>query len=316
MNKQSLQTQTSRWLLLLYALPAARNSERVNLWRKLKTFGAVQLKSSGYVLPDDPTQYERCQWLSKQVCDAGGEATLVRVAEIDGVSDAEVVEMFNEARAAQYKELAMACRTVLTRRKKGADAEFLSELEKCQRRFREIRAIDYFNSPGVHDAQVALERAEKALAPRKASAARRKLEASAFAGRTWLTRPRPGIDRAGSAWLIRRFIDDKARFVFGMNPAEHPNALPFDVADVEFSHQGEDCTFETLVKRFGIEDRAVLRMAEMVHDADLEDAKFQSNECIGINCVLKGWAHVGIPDDKLLVKGMDCFEGLYQSLRK
>jgi len=283
MNKQSLQTQTSRWLLLLYALPAARNSERVNLWRKLKTFGAVQLKSSGYVLPDDPTQYERCQWLSKQVCDAGGEATLVRVAEIDGVSDAEVVEMFNEARAAQYKELAMACRTVLTRRKKGADAEFLSELEKCQRRFREIRAIDYFNSPGVHDAQVALERAEKALAPRKASAARRKLEASAFAG---------------------------------MNPAEHPNALPFDVADVEFSHQGEDCTFETLVKRFGIEDRAVLRMAEMVHDADLEDAKFQSNECIGINCVLKGWAHVGIPDDKLLVKGMDCFEGLYQSLRK
>src|SRR5579862_3960438 len=120
MTKQLLQTQTSRWLLLLYALPAARNSERVNFWRKLKTFGAVQLKTSGYVLPDDPAQYERCQWLSKQVRDAGGEATLVRVAEIDGMSDPEVMDIFNEARAAEYKELAIACRAALTRRKKGA----------------------------------------------------------------------------------------------------------------------------------------------------------------------------------------------------
>jgi hypothetical protein len=316
MKKQLLQTQTSRWLLLLYALPAARNSERVNLWRKLKTFGAVQLKTSGYVLPDDPAQYERCQWLSKQVLDAGGEATLVRVAEIDGISDREMIEMFNEARAADYKDLGIACREALAHRKMGAEVEFAAELEKCQRRFRQIRAIDYFNSPRVHDAQVALEGAAKALAPQKQSAEARKLDASAFVGKSWLTRPRPGIDRAGSAWLIRRFIDSKAKFVFGMDPAEHPKALPFDMADVEFSHHGEDCTFETLVKRFGIEDRAVLRMAEMVHDADLEDEKFQSTECFGINCVLNGWARAGIPDGKLLIKGIDCFEGLYQSLRK
>jgi hypothetical protein len=316
MSKHSLQTQTSRWLLLLYALPTPRNTERVNLWRKLKAFGAVQLKTSGYVLPEDPTQYERCQWLSKQVRDAGGEATLVRVAEIDGISDQEVIEMFNEARASDYKELALACLEMLAKRKKGAEVESSTELEKCRRRFRQIRAIDYFNSPGVHDAQVALERAEKALAPRKRSEVVQKLEASAFVGKTWLTRPRPGIDRAGSAWLIRRFIDDKARFVFGMEPAVHPKALPFDMADVEFSHHAEDCTFETLVKRFGIEDRAVLRMAEMVHDADLEDAKFQSSECVGINCILNGWARAGIPDGTLLDKGMDCFEGLYQSLRK
>ncbi|HEV2392351.1 MAG TPA: chromate resistance protein ChrB domain-containing protein [Verrucomicrobiae bacterium] len=316
MTKRLFQTQTSQWLLLLYALPASRNSQRVNLWRKLKTFGAVQLKTSGYVLPDDPAQYERCQWLSKQVRDAGGEATLVRVGEIDGISDLEVRGMFNQARTQEYKELAVASRATLVWHKKGAEAKFSAELEKCQRRFRQIRAIDYFNSPGVHDAQVALERVKKALAPRKRSEVGRKLDSSAFVGKTWLTRPRPGIDRAGSAWLIRRFIDDKARFVFGMDPAEHPKALPFDMADVDFSHHGEDCTFETLVKRFGIVDRAVLRMAEMVHDADLEDEKFHSNECIGINCVLNGWAHTGIPDGKLLDRGMDCFEGLYRNLRK
>ncbi len=98
----------------------------------------------------------------------------------------------------------------------------------------------------------------KILVPKNAIGVLPKLEATKFKGKTWLTRPRPGIDRAGSAWLIRKFIDPKARFDFGTQPSKHPNALPFDMLNVEFSHQGDDCTFETLVKRFGIADPAVL----------------------------------------------------------
>ena len=101
-----------------------------------------------------------------------------------------------------------------------------------------------------------------------------------------------------------------------MEPAEWPQAVPFDMADVEFSHHGDDCTFETLVKRFELTDRAVLKMAEMVHDADLEDDKFHRCECIGINAVLTGWARTKISDEELLKKGVECFEGLYQALRK
>lgn len=314
MSKEILQPQRATWLLLLYALPTRQNTERVNLWRKLKKFGAVALQTSGYVLPDDPAQFERLQWLSKEIRDAGGEATLIRVAEIAGVSNAAVVAMFNEARAAEYKELAAACRETLGGKRKGD--EVAAEVAKHQRRFREIRETDYFNSPGVHDAQVLLERLEKLLAPRRGVAAAAKLDAGKFVGKTWLTRPRPGIDRAGSAWLIRKFIDPKARFVFGMEPAKQAKALPFDMADAEFSHHGDDCTFETLVKRFGIADKAVLRMAEMVHDADLEDEKFQRCECIGINAVLTGWARTSMSDSELLEKGVACFEGLYQLLRK
>ena len=131
-----------------------------------------------------------------------------------------------------------------------------------------------------------------------------------------MTRPRPGIDRAGSAWLIRAFIDRNARFLFATEPRKFPTALPFDMADVEFSHHADDCTFETLVKRFGITDPAVIKIAEMVHDADLEDGKFQRPECIGLNCVLAGWERTGIEDAKLLEKGMECFEGLYQAVKK
>jgi hypothetical protein len=101
-----------------------------------------------------------------------------------------------------------------------------------------------------------------------------------------------------------------------MDPRKRPEAVPFDMADVEFSHHRDDCTFEALVKRFGISDKAVLRMAEMVHDADLEDEKFQRCECIGINAVLTGWARTSISDSELLAKGIECFVGLYRAGRK
>ncbi len=308
--------ENATWLLLLYTLPTKRTTARVNLWRKLKKFGAIQLKTSAYVLPNDATQIERFQWLATQIRDAGGEATLVRVAQVEGLSNWHIVQMFNQARAVEYNELIGTCRNTLAGHKKGKEGELAAVLEQQQRRFREITEIDYFKSPSADDAQMVLQRLEKLLVPKKSGAARPKLEPQKFAGKTWLTRPRPGIDRAGSAWFIRKFIDPKARFVFGMEPSRQPNALPFDMADVEFSHHGDDCTFETLVKRFEIEEKAVLKIAEMVHDADLEDAKYQQPECIGINCVLTGWAKSSMTDAELLTKGIECFEGLYQGLRK
>jgi hypothetical protein len=316
MAVELLQTQMSTWLLLLYALPMKRTTARVNLWRKLKKFGAVPLKTSAYVLPDDPVQYERFQWLSKEIRDAGGEATLIRVAEIEGMTNQHIIQLFNEARSADYRELIEACRALRAGREKAKDHQLAAELEKCQRWFRELKEIDYFQSAAAADAQIVLQRAEKLLAPKIPATTLPRLDPGKFVGKTWLTRPRPGIDRTGSAWLIRKFIDPKAKFVFGSEPSTYPKALPFDLADVEFSHHGDDCTLETLVKRFGLADKAVLQIAEMVHDADLEDGKFQRPECLGINAVLSGWAKTKMSDAELLAKGMECFEGLYRQLQK
>jgi hypothetical protein len=308
--------EKATWLLLLYALPTKRTSARVNLWRKLKKFGAIQLKTSAYVLPDKPTHYERFQWLSKRIQDDSGEATLIRVSEIEGMPHEQVMQLFNSARAADYKELMTEIQAMIGRVKKSKDGTGAESLEKYQRRFNEIKEIDYFNSPKAHEAEMLLQKAERISSPKKKNALAPLLNKTNFQNKTWLTRPRPGIDRVGSAWLIRKFIDPKAKFVFGMEPAKHSNALPFDMANVEFSHHGDDCSFETFLKRFSITDKASQKIGEMIHDADLEDGKFQRVECIGLNVVFEGWAKMGLSDDEILNKGGECFEALYNRLKK
>ena len=303
-----------KWLLLLYGLPTKKGAARVNLWRQLKKCGALALKTSAYLLPDRPEHYERLQWLAQQVRDGGGEATIIHVTEIEGLRHEDIVRQFNETRAVDYDGLLPALTGLIARNKKRPGESFTADLEKLTRQFEDIRKIDFFDCSRAQDAQMLLKRAA-GLRNGKAKSSPA-LSAKKFIGKTWLTRPRPEIDRVGSAWLIRKFIDPKARFIFSADPAKHRDAIPYDMFEVEFSHHGDDCTFETLVKRFNISDKAVLKIAEMVHDADLEDGKFQTTECAGIDQVLKGWAKSGLSDDELLKRGGECFDALHQQLRK
>ena len=130
-------------------------------------------------------------------------------------------------------------------------------------------------------------------------------------GRRWVTRPRPHIDRVASAWLIKRFIDADAQFLFAP-PAEFPkDAIPFDAPGVELSHQGEDCTFETLVKRARLKDRRLVRLAEIVHEADLRDGKYPREEARGIDVAIRALLAASPDDHQVLAQGMALCEGLY-----
>jgi hypothetical protein len=133
-----------------------------------------------------------------------------------------------------------------------------------------------------------------------------------YLGRVWVTRPRPGIDRSASAWLIRCFIDKKARFTFASEDKVPRDAVPFDMFHGRgFGHRGEDCTFETLRSSFRIRDRKAGVIAQIVHDADLFDEKFGRKEGFGIDAVLNGWAKQGMPDQELLERGMQLIAALY-----
>ena len=300
------------WLLLLFSLPTNRNTERVAVWRRLKKMGAVQIKTSTYLLPDEPAQYEQFQWLAQQIRDYGGDSTLVRAQEIEGLTKEKVIAMFNDARANDYAELRKSLQGFIGRRKKMDAETAAAELERLTRQFREIRQVDFFDSPRGHDVAMLLRRAEGRSRARKLEV----LDAKQYQGKTWLTRPRPEIDRVGSAWLIWKFIDRKPKFVFAPSADAVPNAIPFDMLDAEFSHHGNCCTFETLIRRFAIADKSIAKIGEMIHDADLDDSKFQRVEAIGINRVLKGWAKQGLSDEEILRRGFECFDALYTFLQR
>src|SRR6266436_2409614 len=147
---------------LLFNLPAKQSSDRVKFWRRLKKFGTIQLKSSTYVLPDEPVHYERFQWLAKEIVDTGGEATLVRVKDIEGMPYAAVVALFNDARSRDYDELVEPLHLLVndSKARKQSPGAFSTQLQKLRQRFQEIRDIDYFQSSRGDDLQRLLQKAE------------------------------------------------------------------------------------------------------------------------------------------------------------
>jgi len=298
------------WLLLTFSLPTKRASQRVEVWRKLQRYGTVPLGNSGYLLPRSPMNEERFQWLASSIRKYGGDASIVDVQGIDNISNPQLIGRFAEARAREYQELIRQVQEFIDRpRPKQA----VGRLSRLRSRFQEIVEVDFFDSP-------LQKRVEELLA--KADAARlttnpaeiRKVNSQDYRKRVWVTRPRPGVDRCASAWLIRRFIDAKARFTFALEKQLPRDGVPFDMFhESGFGHRGDDCTFETLQKEFRIRDRRVKVIAEIIHDADLADDKFGRKEGYGIDEVLKGWARQKISDQDLLDRGMQLIEGLYHS---
>jgi len=141
------------------------------------------------------------------------------------------------------------------------------------------------------------------------------LDLAKYQGRRWMTRRNLHIDRLASAWLIRQFIDKRPRFYFVADDETVDGAIPFDMFGAEFTHHGEDCTFETMLKRFGLSDSKALReIAQIVHDIDLKDDKFHRLEAAGLNAIINGLSEVLRDDRKLLQQCGAIFDGLYALL--
>ena len=293
---------SSPWLLLVFNLPSKNPSARVEIWRKLKKAGALPLRTSGYLLPNNPETQERFEWLAAIIRKYKGEASVAQVASFDGLPHEKISQLFIEARNKDYQQLVANLK--LNHSRPG-------QLSTLRRRFQEIAAIDFFHSPLRRQMESMLEAAERGGMSSSNGRRRSKRE---FLNRTWITRPRPGIDRVSSAWLIQRFIDPNARFVFADDPRHFPNSIPFDMFTEEgFGHRGDDCTFETLCKQFSLKDRKVRTIAQIIHDADLGDEKFGRTEGAGLDCVLNGWARQHLSDEELLRRGIELIEGIYNA---
>jgi hypothetical protein len=296
----------SPWLLLVFSLARKSASLRVTVWRKLQRNGSLPLGNSGYLIPNSAENRERFEWLATTIRSSQGEASIVEVQSIDNCSRQQLIRSFTEARTRDYQGLLKDLRGIS--RSKSSMA-----IARLRQRFQEIAAIDFFGSPARRQVEHALKELQNPKAKMDIPDMG-KVSPAAYRNRVWITRPRPGVDRVTSAWLIRRFIDPKAKFAFAVEDQKPPEAVPFDMFEGGFGHRGEDCTFETLLKAFHIRDKKAGTMAQIVHDADLFDEKFGRKEGFGIDEVMKGWARQGLSDQELLERGIQLAEGIYQSL--
>src|SRR5262245_42814746 len=314
------------WLLLLYLLPARHAPARVQAWRRLQRLGAVPLKNSAYVLPYSPEAREDFEWIKNDIVSIGGQAMVLTAGAPEAATRDESVQAFQSARADVFAALADDAATLLERssppargRAKRASARAVKQAaRRLRERFGDAVRVDFFGAPGRDRVADLLERIEQRS--RKGAAVKdaeqTTINPKQYRGRTWLTRPRPGVDRMSSAWLIRRFIDPRAKFAFGDPQKPRPRgAVSFDTFDADFGHQGSHCTFETLCDRFGIRDEGARWIGRIVHDLDLKEDTYREVEGVAVGRLVDGLRQIHRDDRTLLDNGIMTFEALYQSFK-
>lgn len=306
------------WVVFSYSLPAAaRSSPRVAVWRRLRAAGAISPKGGVYVLPAKEECIEAFQWLSQEVERAHGEALLMRVEQFEGLTDAQVVALFRAARKKDYDALdAEAGRLERSASRKQTQgprdrSRARTVTARLQARHTEIARLDFFDAPEGARVAARLARIEQALAPRPPAEVRVAPAAlAAYREKRWVTRPHPHVDRLACAWLIRRFINPRAVIRYVLTPG--PGEVAFDMPRAAFGHHGNLCTFEVMIRAFGLDDAGLRGIAEVVHEIDLRDSRYVRPETAGIDAVLRGW--LTLSDAERESHGVAMFDGLYAAL--
>jgi hypothetical protein len=314
------------WLLLLHQLPPKPAYFRVRIWRRLQDLGAVAIKNSVYALPAGDETREDFEWLLREIVDGGGEACICEARMVDGLSDQDIRAQFDEARDADYREIAEEARAVTETARNGdampeeARAEISARVKRLRKRLAEIAAIDFFGASGRQTPEGLVAEIEARLRPAaggKAVATEKNVDTS-LTGKTWVTRRGVHVDRMACAWLIRRFIDPDARFKFVGGQSYQPgrDELRFDMFEAEFTHDGDRCTFEVLFDLIGLDDPALRHIGEIVHDIDIKDGKFDRAEAPGIAQVIAGIAMAHDDDEARLQRSAVVFEDLLTYFRR
>jgi hypothetical protein len=298
---ESTITQT-RWLLLIHQLPPKPDYVRVKIRRRLQGIGAVALKRTVYALPSSDQSREDFEWLTREIADLGGEATICEGSFLEPGTDDRLIAAQQAERSREYGKIAASAQ-----RESG-------DVDRLKRRLALVTGVDHFEAQGRADAEAAI----MALEQRKAGAEQAQSPKGGMQGRTWVTRVGVHVDRISSAWLIRRFVDPDARFRFVAPKGYRPEAgeLRFDMFEGEFTHDGDRCTFETLCRHFELRDRALSVIAEMVHDIDCKDDKFGREETAGFRLVIDGIVRAHDADEIRLERGAAVLDDLYAQLSR
>jgi hypothetical protein len=317
------------WLLFIHQIAQDNPNLRVKVWRTLKKHGAILFKNAVYVLPSSDEHEEIMQWLCNQIKESGGDASLFITESLNKDQDAEIIKTFQEMCNKAYLDLSGLCNNLLKKIEQTENTEgitdksrntFKRELTETLKSAEDIAKTDFFHASEkenvfhkIHLMQQKLNEWSKTT-EKGITVINKVYKVKDFLNKKWVTRKDIFIDRLASVWLIKRFIDPKARFSFLPKGVEKvpSGTVTFDMYGSEFTHHGEDCTFETLMKAFDLKDPALQSIAEIVHDIDLKDSKYGRKETEGIENIIRGLKQQQKDDAKLLEKGKEIFDVLYQ----
>lgn len=308
------------WLLLIHRLPTRNPYLRVKVWRRLQRVGAVAVQNAAYVLPNSDACREHFEWIVREVKQHGGIGSVLEARFVDGIGDDEIRAEFVDARGRDYQAIAEEAEKLLSTPEVRPGREhqpvgFVAAVERLRRRKDEILAIDYFPGTGSDEAERLIARLETLTRPSSPSPVEPQAPRWALGdvqGRTWVTRKGVHVDRIASAWLIREYIDPAARFKFVPARGYEPGAreLRFDMYDAEFTHDGDLCTFEVMLRDFALSGASLNAIAEIVHAIDLKVEEPLRPETIGIAHALEGIARRHAGDDERLHDGAALFAAL------
>jgi len=305
----------NRWLLLIHQIPPKPDYFRVKIWRRLQRFGAVAVKNSVYVLPKSESTLEDFQWVLREITQGGGDASLCEAGFVEGLTDAQIESLFRAARDADYATIAEEARELKKKvksRRSGESAEVEASANKLRNRLTEVAAIDFFDSLGRQTAEGLVSSLERVTQPLDQGGPM--IAVAEYRGRTWVTRKGIHVDRMASAWLIRRFIDERAKFKFvparGYQPSK--GEIRFDMFDAEFTHEGDRCTAEVLMARLAPKASGLRPIVEIVHNIDLKDAKFERPETAGVEALITGICTRSKDDVERLERGSVMFDDLLE----
>jgi hypothetical protein len=316
-----------RWIILAHHIPPSPGYLRTKISKRLAALGAIGLKNALYVLPDRDETRESFSWLVKEIEDGGGRAFLSSGVFFLGITDDQVKALFISARNTEYEQLAQNAQTVLhqlpaiEKSWEASRAGAFEGLKDLRAHYDELRNKDFFGAPARDSVEGILSAIERRLLQRDAGISegargeRRKIED--YKGKIWITRKRIHIDRIASAWLILRFFDDRARFKFVSSQDYKPKTdeVRFDMFQAEFTHEGDNCTFEVILSRLNLDNPALTAIAEVIHDLDMKDAKYGRPEAQGFLAILSGITLRYEADEERLSRGMQLLDDLYRYFR-
>ena len=310
------------WLVLAASLPAQPSGLRVRIWRSLKSTGCATLRDGVYLLPESAPTAAGLWQIEAAIRAGGAEAHLLVTTARDAAQEANFRARFD--RKPQYAEFAQALKQAGKAVHTGAEPALRKHLRGLEQQLQAVRSIDFFAGAAADQARAGLDalraRIEKRLSPGEppdaGAQALGRLEAADFQGRTWATRRRPWVDRLATAWLVVRFIDESARFVWLKDAGKCPkSALGFDFEGARFSHGGGLVTYEVVARSFGVDaDPAIRRLGDLVHSIDVGGAAVVE-EAAGIESIVRGLQAQHAGDEALRIASLPLFDALLASMR-